>query len=945
MDYFGTYFRGFLRGTNPSQEGYSQSSVNERQPQLEPDALSASVNLEDIIDEYDEPSRKSRNTNDASNYLTDGQLSQSFFSFNGTARDDETTSFYSALHDGFSLNDFELSRNKSGREVLWKSRGVNNSSDELDTMLRRSDFQISWIDLTYTIRPQASYANVWEDFKAKVTDSLSSASLLFSVKAASYNISDAANNDTDIESNNHRDEITILQNVSGSFKSGELTAVMGPSGAGKTSLLNILARRREYGFTGKLSVSGTNHVIKINAIPQEDHLFESLTVRENLTFASKLKNPHSNQDHAKNILGASQLLGLNECLDTRTRNISGGQQKRLAIAQELLSKPDILILDEPTSGLDSLTCLKTLSVLKDLVKPTTRDTIDPIAIVLTIHQPQREAFEMFDKVYVLANGGITIYDGRPGDCIDFIEKYSGLKMPSSDYNPATFLIDIASGEYGQEPIDALSKQIRSNSVKLQEKLLSNKVPTDASGNSILLNMNPKLHMAAAETKNLGRTISSLEDPGEISCANSFTKTSPIAKSKAQLYLDPRLVKSSSISTGRFFYKTLVLTKRCWLTLCRDPQMLLARILFHIILPFVVSLIMGTGPGSSNACPRFRTEYSMKKMMESDEYMSPDVQEEFIAALENVGIIFITMYACISANIGVMTLMFGLDMRTCLKEYHNGWYSMNSYVFARLISNIPLDLTLPMITVGLTYSVTSQNTGPNDTMYMYRIIITGIAFLFGSWAGEIMGMIFGAIYVGHITTALFASQGATFPFVLLSGFITRVKHMSLFVRWLSYTSLYKHCLDASFIARYGWNVCGCDPSNIVSDKVTLTGVPDELRRFIKNFMNTQNEDITEATASTTSIQINSTEVSSLGQPDSTEEEADLFQMVAKQLSLYNTYGVEVKSCDQVVPYEMRDFGLTEDDLPKTFLSLIMLLLSMLLFLYLVVRLVLTYRTSL
>uniref|UniRef100_A0A6G1SGU7 ATP-binding cassette sub-family G member 1 n=1 Tax=Aceria tosichella TaxID=561515 RepID=A0A6G1SGU7_9ACAR len=961
MDYLGGFFRIFSRQTGPSQAGYRQPTEEDHHSHQDPDTLSASVNLEDVIDEYDEPSHQSRNTIGGSHQLTDGKPSQSFFSFNGT-QDDETTSFYSALHDGFSLDESEL-RHKSGREFLWNTNSYNNTN-ELDTMLRQSDFQVSWFDLTYTIRPRATYADVWEDFKEKLADKVSSALVLVNYfRSTRYYVNSGANGkEIDLEGNASRETITILRNVNGSFKSGELTAIMGPSGAGKTSLLNILSRRREDGFTGQLSVQcETNHRIKINAIPQNDQLLESLTVRENILFASRLKNPHlKSHDHEKNVCGVSNLLGLNDCSETRTRNISGGQQKRLAIAQELLSKPDILILDEPTSGLDSLTCLKTLSVLKDLVKPTKKDMIDPIAIVLTIHQPQREAFEMFDRVYVLADGGITIYDGPPDQCVSFVEKYSGLKMPSVDYNPATFLIEIASGEYGQEPIIALSQQVRLDSLKHQEKLWHSKVSGKPKMDSISLSMDPKLGTGRmlAETKNLGTAAAAAStttnnspaansmDPDRISRASSV-KSAPIQaqspNQKAQLYLDPRLVKSSSINTGKFFYKTLVLTHRCWKTLWRDPKQMIARILFHLLLPFGMALIMGTNPGASNACPRFSSEYSLKRMMQGNEYIDPAVQEEFLLALENIAILFVTMYSCISANIAAMTLMFATDMRTCLKEYHNGWYAMNSYVFAKMISNIPLDLTLPTATVALTYVVTTQNTGPNDSIYPYRIIITAFALVLGSSAGQMMGMIFGAIYAGHITTALFASQGATLPFVLLSGFIARTKNMSTFVRALSYTSLYKHCLEASFIARYGWNICGCDPKSSVGKQVTLTGVSDELRSFVKYWMSAQNEDETETTvATTTSFVINSTDVSL--SPDSQKDD-DVFQMVAKQLSLYNTYGIEVKSCDQVVPYSMHDFGLTERDLPASFISLIGLLMFMLITLLIVVKLVLKYRTSL
>lgn len=934
MEILRALVRGWL-GTSQSQVGYRQPVANhESLSHRDPETLSASVNLEDIIDEYDEPSQRSRNNISTSRNRIDEQPSQSFFSVSGT-RDDETTSFYSALYDGFSLDQFEFNRNKSGREFLWRKNSCDNSV-ESDIMLPQSDFQITWTDLTYTLRPRSTYADVWDDFKETLTASISSAlGFVGQLRAASYNVSGPSK---DLEGNVARETITILRNVNGSFKSGQLTAIMGPSGAGKTSLLNILSRRHETGFTGRLCVNQTNHTIKINSIPQDDHLLGSLTTRENLLYASKLKNPHSKQDHEKGVCSVSNLLGLNDCLDTRTKNLSGGQQKRLAIAQELLSKPDILILDEPTSGLDSLTCLKTLSVLKDLVRPSNKPELtDPIAIVLTIHQPQQEAFKMFDKVYVMATGGTVIYDGSPDDCVKFVEKYSGLTMPSHDYNPATFLIEIASGEFGQGPIDSLARQVRIDSLILEGDKQS--IRNLAASETNALGKVSKKHSASTRMETDATvTINSHDDMDEISSASE-------SKHKSQLYLDRRLVKRSSVYSGAFFYKTLILTLRCWKTTWREPMQMIARIFFHLFLPFGLAAILGTGPGSSNACPTYRSEYSIKKMMTSDEYLNSNTQEEFFKALENIGILFCTMYACISASIAANTLIFALDMRTCLKEYYNGWYSMNSYVFARIISNLPLDLVLPVVTTAITYVITGQNTGENDSYYVHRIMLNGFAIVLGSLAGEMMGMIFGTIYVRHITTALFASQGATLPFVLLSGFVARTKNMSKFVQLLSYTSLYKHCLEATFIARYGWNVCGCQTDDNFK-QVALTGVPEDLRKFVKNFMDGQveNDETTEAISTTTSAAINaSNTLITPGQDDANDD--DLFQMVAKQLSLYNTYGIEVKSCDQVIPYEMHDFAISEKQLPMAFLALITLLSVLLITLLMVVRLVLTYRTSL
>ena len=886
-------FASFLRSVWAAAAPSSETVGSYLQPihQQEPETLSASVELEDIIDEYDEPSGKSRNTSVLSfpNWV---QPSQSYFSLSGT-KDDETTSFYSALQDGFSLDEYEL-RNKYGQEFLW------NNSREKDVMLQRSNFQVSWSNLTYKIKPKPSIGELWSELSHRLT-LRPLTKIIYRTKSKSYTCNEGGE-----QYPGARQPVTILQHINGYFRSGELTGILGPSGAGKTSLLNILSRRREEGFTGHLCVNGSDHRVRINSIPQHDHLPEYLTVRENLTFASRLKNPNPDQDHEKNVQRVSNLLGLDQCLDTRTKKISGGQLKRLAIAQELLSKPDILILDEPTSGLDSMTCLKTLMVLKD-IKASAKKIIDPMAIVLTIHQPQHEAFDLFDKVYVMASGGRVIYHGAPEKCTEFVETYAGIRMPSQDYNPASFLVEIASGEFGQEPIDALERQVR-----LEFEREHDSCPSSAN--------------QFVQTLPIEKDTPQFSTPhGSRNCGiDRISLQSETPRLESPLYLDPGLAKGSSMNEGHFFIRTMILTQRCWVSYLRDSKQMAARILFHILLPFGMAFMMGIEPGRSNACPNFSPEYALNKIISSDEYINPNVQEELLLTLENIGVLFITIYSCISANIAVMTLIFTIDMQSSLKEFYNGWYSMNSYIIARLLSNIPLDIMLPTATIALAYVFTGQNTGQGSLSDTYRIIITALAVILSSSIGQMMGMIFGAIYVGHITTALFASQGATLPFVLLSGFVARLKNMSKFVRVMSMTSFYRHCLEVTFIARYGYNVCACDRSKVDGREVVMTGVSEDLESFIKYWTNTQREQ---------------------QNYNSTVEDENMFQLIAKQVSLYNTYGVDIKSCNQVVPFQLHEFGLTESDLPNSFLALFISLLTMMLLLFIIVKLLITYRTSL
>lgn len=164
----------------------------------------------------------------------------------------------------------------------------------------------------------------------------------------------------------------VLHNVTGFVKPKEMVAIMGPSGCGKTSLLNVLAQR-----TNLSNGSITEGVIDINGrvlaerdfakmgafVQQDDVLMESLTPRELLTFAARIRTNLGETDIQNVVQKIIDRLRLTDCQDTIVgglfrKSLSGGQKKRVSIGYELVTNPALILMDEPTSGLDSFTALK-----------------------------------------------------------------------------------------------------------------------------------------------------------------------------------------------------------------------------------------------------------------------------------------------------------------------------------------------------------------------------------------------------------------------------------------------------------------------------------------------------------------------------------------------------------------------------------------------------------
>ena len=234
---------------------------------------------------------------------------------------------------------------------------------------------------------------------------------------------------------------TILNGVSGYCKPGQLLAIMGSSGAGKTSLLNMLAGRfRQYDGEVLLNGRPATNALKLHSafVQQSDLYFKVLTVREHLLFHAELRlgGDVSQGDRYERVDAILHELGLQDVADSRIGEvgeggISGGERRRLSFATEIISNPSLVFLDEPTSGLDSFLAEQVVLSLRTMAR-------NGRTLICTIHQPSSEVYAMFDRVCYMARGQVAFFGSRD-ESLEYFSSSLGLTCPKYT-NPADFII-------------------------------------------------------------------------------------------------------------------------------------------------------------------------------------------------------------------------------------------------------------------------------------------------------------------------------------------------------------------------------------------------------------------------------------------------------------------------------------------------------------------------
>ncbi|KAL5281069.1 hypothetical protein ACFFRR_004842 [Megaselia abdita] len=506
---------------------------------------------------------------------------------------------------------------------------------------------------------------------------------------------------------------------------------------------------------------------------QDNQLHGNLTVQEAMTVATNLKLSKTFTKTEKNnmIDEILQTLTLSEHRNTLTRNLSGGQKKRLSIALELVSNPPIMFFDEPTSGLDSSTCFQCIHLLKMLA-------LGGRTIICTIHQPSARLFEMFDQLYTLSDGQ-CVYQGNTRQLVPFLSTL-GLECPSY-HNPASYVIEVACGEHGDHTkqlvaaIDNGKRNIRTfadfNGIKTRndvaavhnlrailDKNDSSKIGTGKFEENITLNngngaLNGKLVNDIAKDSlvtinNKGDSMISMEKEDNVNTS----------------LLSPEITSPQRYPTSQF-HQFWVVLKRTLLFSYRDWTLMYLRLFAHLLVGFLIGALYY------------------------------DIGNDGAKVLSNLGFLFFNMLFLMYTSMTITILSFPLEMPVLLKENFNRWYSLKSYYLAISVADIPFQTIFCVVYVTIVYYFTSQ---PWE-LFRYSMFLG--ACLMISFVAQSVGLVVGAAM--NVQNGVFLAPVMSVPFLLFSGFFVSFDAIPVYLRWITYLSYIRYGFEGTALATYGY----------------------------------------------------------------------------------------------------------------------------------------------
>ena len=537
----------------------------------------------------------------------------------------------------------------------------------------------------------------------------------------SYNVKDKAESKIQKKVVNK----TILDDLTGYFIHGRLTGIMGPSGAGKTSLMEVISNQSKTGeVRGNFYLNGNEvDIEKIKKISgfvfQDDIILRTMTVYEALYMSALLKLPETTSIEEKKKIVDKMIstLHLEKCKDTIVgdsiiKGISGGERKRLSVGMEMIMNPSIIFLDEPTSGLDTYTAYSLIKSLKNL-------TEEGRTVVATIHQPSSEILRLFDDM-ILLNHGKIVYQGEVKNLVPYFDNI-GYKCPEYT-NPSDFIfMNILN------PLDLQNEE--NNNINIEQFNIQNN--TD----EIPINYIEKKDKFILDSYKK----SGMENNVKEKCKEINSNTKKLSEKNAKYV--PRIGLQ---------YKFLI--KRHFNNIIRDKAILRTKLGQSFILGLIIGLTFLNIPG----------------------------REENVQIQDRNGSLFISCFSQVLFPIIGTLAIFSLETPIVMREIGSGYYTPLGYYLSKLSIEIPFQLIITLITCTIVYWLCLY-----QKKFKKYITFIGIIEL-GSLCGLSIGISIATI-AKNVSVALQFAPFCVVPLILFSGLFINTSSIPAYFTWIQYLS--------------------------------------------------------------------------------------------------------------------------------------------------------------
>ncbi|XP_063683451.1 ATP-binding cassette sub-family G member 8-like [Bolinopsis microptera] len=545
-----------------------------------------------------------------------------------------------------------------------------------------------------------------------------------------------------IECTSIRDEECkhILKDVSLTVKCGQMLAILGGSGSGKTTLLDVIANRHEGGFVeGEVLINNkmrNKEMMKdISAyVRQDDYLLPNLTVRETLLFVAELKLPssYSRQKKLDRVTSVLSELGLRHVCNSKVggeevRGCSGGERRRVSIGVQMLMDPHILFLDEPTSGLDSFTAHHLIVTMSELAKSGR-------TVILTIHQPRSDIFELFDLMTILSDGHV-VYAGQAKAMLDYFTLI-GYPCPPLT-NPCDFYIDLTTIDHRHKENEAVSRERMNKLLRLFQEATTD-VPSG---------------MYTSAKISLGSSVESESDSN--SRHSQISQSLTDGDSGLGITFDEPPKGSDSKSLVRQFR---ILIVRAFKNELKGYSSLLIQAIEALFMSIMIGCIF------------------------------INLGFDQISVRDRVGLFFIMGGLYPFIVILDTIAKFNAEREIFYREMEDGLYTTGPYFFSKVLSTLPFHTAfLVLYTVPMYWLAGLQ---PTIGKFLGNCLYTYMAV----YSSRCMAMAISAA-VTNFQAAAFVANLLFTVFLLSSGFIINLESLWLGVRWLKWTSYLKWSFQA------------------------------------------------------------------------------------------------------------------------------------------------------